>query len=788
MATKKWYNPTTWFQKTPTTSNNISTANQTSSLPSVFQPKASPFTPTPTQSKAPTSADVRTGTTQVAGKTYTTYKSPSGGTFIGGEAPSYKTTADTGTGYNPATGTQEGKMPTIQSTAVNYTLNQTTNKPLPNSISAASPIVSTDFLQNKWMLQPSSQIKSGTISPNESPFYSYADLQKNIDVNRFAQSTKIQTGYVNQLNTYASGLQSQINTGNISYDTATGLLNTKTTNLNTAMNVDLSKINYGNNIINPNIPLKDVGTFIADTIPMVSFSKALKLTQESPDYYSYATTSTKINPAYVGNLPKFGNTPEATSYVISGAINTLIPTAFGVKAIERGIISEQFAGLSKAPIIFKEINIGEDISLATFKANQEYGNLIREFSGAGKVISQGENKFIMPVGKLQTTTSGEVWNILNAPLGTKVFGYEEGMFGTKGITKQGENIFSFIKTNYQPTYSASSLYTLNKPLKMNINLKTGGDFTKSFGLSKSTAISPDIFGNQRYFTFGTKLSSINNQIKLDVPVQFGTTTIISKPSWIDLGGGFEDTGTSGVTIFRGGGTKTPLSKTFGSTIQIQKMSAISNIPSPKINPSNFGIASSLSKIELFTGLVSASSLKGIISTTQQNKLKSGTITSSISTTIIPNKNQFLINPAITKTKNVFGVTTIQPQAISLKSNQKMGVASMMSNAQAMPMPMITTSAPPLTFGMKTPFPFPILLKPSFDFGMSTRKYKGKQRKKYMPSFEAFAFGIKGKQPKGIETGARTRPIPKGFSLAFNKPSYKFNTPVINFNKIKMRRR
>jgi hypothetical protein len=57
----------------------------------------------------------------------------------------------------------------------------------------------------------------------------------------------------------------------------------------------------------------------------------------------------------------------------------------------------------------------------------------------------------------------------------------------------------------------------------------------------------------------------------------------------------------------------------------------------------------------------------------------------------------------------------------------------------------------------------------FDEGnLRTRKYKGKQRKKYTPSYEAFTFGIKGKAPKGLETGARIRPITKGFTLAYNK--------------------
>jgi hypothetical protein len=41
---------------------------------------------------------------------------------------------------------------------------------------------------------------------------------------------------------------------------------------------------------------------------------------------------------------------------------------------------------------------------------------------------------------------------------------------------------------------------------------------------------------------------------------------------------------------------------------------------------------------------------------------------------------------------------------------------------------------------------------------------GKQPRGYTPSFQAIIFNIKGKVPKGVETGARLRPIPKGFSF------------------------
>jgi hypothetical protein len=62
--------------------------------------------------------------------------------------------------------------------------------------------------------------------------------------------------------------------------------------------------------------------------------------------------------------------------------------------------------------------------------------------------------------------------------------------------------------------------------------------------------------------------------------------------------------------------------------------------------------------------------------------------------------------------------------------------------------------------------------PSFGFdegNLGTRKYKGKQRKKYTPSFEALVGFAKGSTSKKTRfTGLEVRGIPKGFTFANNK--------------------
>jgi hypothetical protein len=83
--------------------------------------------------------------------------------------------------------------------------------------------------------------------------------------------------------------------------------------------------------------------------------------------------------------------------------------------------------------------------------------------------------------------------------------------------------------------------------------------------------------------------------------------------------------------------------------------------------------------------------------------------------------------------------------------------------------------------------FPTL---GIETGMPTRRrFKGKQPKKYTPSFSALIFNIKGRMPKGIETGARVRPITKGFSF-YGRKGFGFKMPSFNFglNSTKRKRR
>lgn len=82
--------------------------------------------------------------------------------------------------------------------------------------------------------------------------------------------------------------------------------------------------------------------------------------------------------------------------------------------------------------------------------------------------------------------------------------------------------------------------------------------------------------------------------------------------------------------------------------------------------------------------------------------------------------------------------------------------------------------PEMTFEPFKPFEppptfFPIIPRLNFDFGIGTRRTKGKeQRKKYTPDYPSLVLGRKGKAPKSTMTGLEIRPIPKKFRWEFGR--------------------
>jgi len=96
--------------------------------------------------------------------------------------------------------------------------------------------------------------------------------------------------------------------------------------------------------------------------------------------------------------------------------------------------------------------------------------------------------------------------------------------------------------------------------------------------------------------------------------------------------------------------------------------------------------------------------------------------------------------------------------------------------------------PNFGYDFKLP-PFLLDLPSGMDVGgLGKRRVKIKKVVKYTPSYSAIVFNIRGKAPKGTETGLRVRPIPKGTDNLFNLFSGKTPEFYNPFQMPKVRRR
>jgi len=111
-------------------------------------------------------------------------------------------------------------------------------------------------------------------------------------------------------------------------------------------------------------------------------------------------------------------------------------------------------------------------------------------------------------------------------------------------------------------------------------------------------------------------------------------------------------------------------------------------------------------------------------------------------------------------------SSLTSQTTSLTSAQALTQIPIQTTTQT------PTSITPTIFTPISPTPIVPILPPfrmNFPTGIKSRSVKGKKpRYKYTPDFPSLVLNIKGKQPKGMETGLKIRPIPKNFKWSFGK--------------------
>lgn len=430
---------------------------------------------------------------------------------------------------------------------------------------------------------PSEVLKKGSISPNESPYYTKEEitkkresdimadiLKKQQNANEKAMSTPVSESDIKKLQ------QAQNQYGNLG-----------------------ESIQHKGARESPRI-IENVGLAVGGvvaSVPTAVYLGATGLIKGSQAQKKYeegykVTTAEKVD---IGTRLFFGG--------------TLVRT--GIGAVERGIIRESVSSLGEAPVSFKQIQkIKGDESLVAYEAQQKYGGLTRNIQGVGKVVKQGENSFILPVGQTRSVTTGKVWNIMGAPKGTQIFQYQASTFGSKGVSKKvGDVIFGVSKTTVEPQVSASVIYGLgNKGItKFSTSARLGGEASQSLGFSATREVSKDIYGNRQFITSG-----ISSDTKLAVQKQRGVTKVITEQPSSGLFSG-EVSSSGGGSIFTS--TAKPISGIDSAVTPIVKQSekSIAEVL-PKIKPIRFKGQGTKGLFETKTETISAPSVTGISKT------------------------------------------------------------------------------------------------------------------------------------------------------------------------------
>lgn len=434
-------------------------------------------------------------------------------------------------------------------------------------------------------------------------------------------------------------------------------------------------------------------------------------------------------------------------------------------AIERSIIAGEIESLSSRPIKFNQIQIVKgDQSSVLFQATQKQGGLTRTMIGRGDVFQEGKNMFILPKGNIAVKTTGNLgWNFYGQSK-TLLYSEQIGSFGTKGATKNvGDFVFSVSKSTYVPKSSMSTIYGLDIPKKtikgFSTNVKLGGESITSYSFSSSKRLSQDAFGRERYFTAGFGIKN-GKPVK---PAQFGVTLLVEGK---EAGSKYAK---EVFTDFKVG--KIPKSKKISSSminLQVTKTETITPITL------DFGKISYTAGEQIMGEKVKIFRPR-TISKEQPVLLKS----KSYLPQQLAIKNYVGLETGIT-TRTKSGPSIIDRTVLT--SGTRLNISTSTATMQEVSQLTTPISISPITFptpfipAPTIPFRFFPISTPSMEFEEGkrpSRTYKRKRKLRYTPSYEAVIFGIKGKKPRGVETGARIRPLTKDFK-PFKMPSFKLN--------------
>jgi len=460
------------------------------------------------------------------------------------------------------------------------------------------------------------------IGKTKEPRKTLGELQEKQDIEILAKQQPIIEKYNKKYTETYEMINKKVSEGKIDVNEANKLLESKSKDININLNKELSKIKIPQRYYKEGEQTGDVIASLSKTgvesasllnPATASLMGAYKFSKlPTTDEYTYYNKQTgKTETVYPTEKASFMEKAEATSFLVLGGLSAGAKT----RKLAKEIVEEELSLASKQPIGFKEIQaIGREgeATKVVMKGGSTFRGLKTNIEVTGKVYPLPGDKtgkaFIMPSGTGEARISGETsFTLFGKGQPTYIAGIQEFEVGAKGVTfniGKGElsgitdlglgiskvssikgRAFGTIGTGTSiPTEGTSIIYTteevspyLNFPSpnikylserqikKQSKELaegfvkgyQTGGEITKELTTAKSMQLKKDLF-----FTVTEK-------------GDIGLTKVIYPKAETEI------------NIFRGGGTKTPLSKTFQVTEEkgILGISKIIEKPVSKITKS-----------------------------------------------------------------------------------------------------------------------------------------------------------------------------------------------------------
>jgi len=601
-------------------------------------------------------------------------------------------------------------------------------------------------------------VKSGSISPDESAFnvVTYGNLQKDIELKRNIEVGGYKFQAERDINELRTTAQADINVGG-DYESISADFNKK--------QAEISK-SYQSNVAGSYSKYKDIpGVYEQKSLIPGAVGLAtdigVSFTPIAPAYFvgkgiSYLASEQNKGRIIVdqsGGIIKEELTPKewrGLSYIGFAGVST-----FGkLRGVERSIVGGELEQLGTQKIKFLQVTkqSGEQ-GLVTMKGVQSSGGLSREFLITGKTYNVGGKGFIMPTGEGIATTKGTLgWNILGGKPSSQYLSIQTFKVGAKGVSfplgESGKLFANVGTTTLLPGYETSALFKMPTTSAQSVKVESNvmKQFTKNLKYSKQPVIK-ELSGGISY-----KLKD-NIFLSKNVKGDTGLNLIYNVPDK-----------SSGIQVYRSGGTKTPFSETFGlptSQVSTQTFQApvTSFAESSIVQPSTSGVRGGLTtvtKTQVGQTSINLPKLNFELSLKQQPKtdmVQKGT----------------LITGSLFGARNIFKTNTTQVSIPSLAQAQTTKQTTKLGQSLISPATFSTPTMggiPGKPFG-GVPFLFPFSA-PVFG-RMRTGDLKAKRTYRYTPSYKALVFGIKGPAPTKTKfTGLELRPIVGGSFFGSSK--------------------